>query len=933
MSGDPLRALDAMFARANGVSLTDELPGRTGIADVVKMTPRTGKDADGTSWTVWNVSVRPLGGKFAPEDETYRKFPVLFRRVPRVFVVQQSKSDPGVMETVLTGLTKFEALSAIDDDDHVNDTTTTETETEPTGAGKDADTDTVSGPPMAALCNPTTGARVGAVFAYQKCNGHMWVAHAGPDGRVYAGTKNCIHALEHLGRDLSSVSFPSAMVAEVFVRLQTKFLGSADGGAALMAALRAEVLVGEMETNQHLVYHTAPDMVVFNSSPATDGLFAKPRVQGPWDPARATTWHTWAELRSGYNTEGVVLACVESPLETAAVTDPVCLRLKFKTVWYIVVRTLREMYKDDDNLVTRKRKLLERILRHNNYMLVDPDQLMAIYNMYLCPLLDFMHARGVARRTIAFDGEGFAPVLEQYRRHVLSRPSPPDLEALFTMPNRQVLASEVRFAEASELARRSAATASDRRRGRGRDSASASGSSSGLRLGPASASARADAGLVLACASMPPGTGKTTLMKDVARRLGGSTAGGMFDRVVDMSQDQFRDANGFRAALADAVKDAPCVCVHRCNFEPGDRRRITETAVQAGKRMVYVEPEEDPQGLDMLYVSLRGVLQEDRKSHPTLGAKARLPPWKLMLIASGFWVGVVRVSEAREPGVEVIRVRMLQEGRAPLPASIMDLLQPFSVAMRRRNTRFALQTLPDDLGVDVHALVKALQGGPEIRRPTSDIAGDVVAHVSSLVAGGAGVGGAGVSGAGVSGAGVGGKAGAGGAGVGSKTAACDDPMPCFVQYVGLFVRPALTQYLDLLQARGLLPAKGPGASMTVSADHVTLAFQPSPRDVATLYKPILGQTFKIRVKAIHVAHDGTLAALEVAVPDLPPAIARGVSEPHITLAWKAGKRRPVDSAALVAGKLCTREVVPLEDEDVWVSGVVDFAYPTNRRRS
>ena len=947
---DPYRALDAMFERRDGRTLSAALG--VDLRNVVKMTLRSGRDADGTPWSAWNVSVLPPKDRKLKhrglDDETYDKYPVLREAVPRVCVVQVSAAYPREMEVVMTGMPKFKALSSIDDDDvEVPET--------------DADgSDTV------AAAAAFTHKGVGAVFAFQKCNGHLWVAHATPGGRVFAGTKNCIHSLESLGRDLATVEFPSPMVADIFAALQAKFLVH---GSALLAALQAEVLVGEVETNQHLVYHASPEMVVFNTSPATDGLFAKPKVDGPFSVGEVTSGRAWTKYRSGYNCEGVVLAGVPHPSAPA----PILVRLKFKSVWYVCCRTLRESYREEDPPALTRWRLTQRVLAHNKYMLVDPEWLLTILREYLGPLVDYLAAVRVPRRQIAFDGEGFAPVLEAFR--VASGWSVAHLQSLFTVPDRIPTLAEVKAVERREVkllgprpvvALTPEMSPDISARGRGSRGTRGSHNTRGSRgtrgnfggrpqsrrlspvplasgpprgpvhkptatlhstcdVGGGSAGACDGAGAgpgpgresdtgtetagaftapatIVACACMAPGAGKTTLMKRFVKRM---EADVYKAPCRDMAQDDFApNTKAFYPALEAAAAAVPCVCVHRSNFAPHDRARVIAAARGTKKHMVFVVPAEDPQGLEMLYVSLRGVLLDSRSTHPTLGAKSNLPPGKLLLIAGGFWADMCPIDLSREGDIAaVLRVRMTA---GPLPEDIRTGLAAFASVMRTSNKRFALKEFPSFL--DAGALVAMLLAGPELRRPVDAIVDDMVAQFREAVM-------------------VKTPSGSTPApkaevyfttlhpDVGDGVSAGEPSKAPKVEYVGLFVAPeALVPYV--VQAKSLTEADA------VSADHVTLAFRPDADTLRELYAPLLGRKFDVCVDSMCVLRDRSIAALIVSVRDLPEAVAEAVTDPHITLMWKKGTRRPVDSAKLITGQLGPVDVYPV---GAVVEGVVRYS--------
>ena len=853
-----LEELDEAFSRRlEGRRLSTAL-GLRSLETVIKMTERKGVDPrNGDPWSLWNVSVKPLGESDL-EDVTYHRYPLLRTCVHRVCVVERNAG--GEMEFVVEGLPKFEAFSAhVDEDDTAED-----------DAG------------AAAASEPDFGHGARSVFAWEKINGHMWVAHARRDAHgvpwVYAGTKNCIHKhLLHM--DLNSDLCPTTMVADVFKGLQAKYRLY---GEELLEALLAEVVVGEIQTNQHLVFHDPPgDMIAFNTSPATDRLFRKPGVQGPFSVAHMRSAATLARFRSGYNTEGLMLVTTAALVAVALLTDKVLLRLKFKSVWYIIVRALRQLWQDAWTALQGKQKMLHRILQHNLYMLVDIAFLMRVFEQYLCPLIEYMVAHKVQRRVIAFNGTGFAHVLEAFR--VSKGWTYEWLNGLFQVPEAACSVEEARAALA----------------------------------GAASASAAASC-LVVASACMGPGVGKTRVMKEVRRCL--ETEFKSYS-VCDMSQDQFSPSADFYPALADAMKRVDVVVLHRCNFSERDRAGVVRVVNKAGGRLLFVQPREDPRGLDMLFASLRGALSEapDRAVHPSLGSDK--PASLKLRVASAFWVGMERVGPAEVAAT--VCVPVLVPG-ATLPPELTKALQTFGADMQRRNRNFALQHLPD-----MPALVGLIQGGPELRRPVDDIVRDVVAAVKDF----AGRGGVDAAGAAASAAG-GGSAGAadavdsadaagascasGASAAGGGSAGADAAVAGRVEYVGLFFKEPLAEFL----------VGKPDKGVSISADHVTVKFRPNAADLETL-QTCLGRSFEVHITTVHKAIDGSIAALGVEVPDAQLAAHLGATG-HITL-WHSKLRKPVFARELVALDCPIEKEVTVLSEVRTVMARLDFAYDKSRR--
>jgi hypothetical protein len=254
-------ALDALFADLHGRTLTDAVG--VPINSVLSVIRRR----CAVPIVYYNVSVK---GRDAPgsrgrpnEDLTYAAHPALYDMVPRTMVVRDSDTTPGKMELVYVGIKKFLAFTAVDEDD--------EGDVDRGGRGG-AGAEAVGAPDAPFQHDP----RVVMYKLSKKVNGHMFSAYS-KYGYIFAGTKKCTGCVASLDA-IDGDALPSPMVKTIFQALQTMYTRH---GEALMELLRSEVIVGEVQTNQHIVIHPEENtLIAFNTSEASC-LFPKPAMVGP----------------------------------------------------------------------------------------------------------------------------------------------------------------------------------------------------------------------------------------------------------------------------------------------------------------------------------------------------------------------------------------------------------------------------------------------------------------------------------------------------------------------------------------------------------------------------------------------------------------------------------------------------------------------------
>jgi hypothetical protein len=294
-----------------------------------------------------------------------------------------------------------------------------------------------------------------------------------------------------------------------------------------------------------------------------------------------------------------------------------------------------------------------------------------------------------------------------------------------------------------------------------------------------------------------------------------------------------------------------------------------------------------PKSVDMLYVGLRGVLEDERKSHPTLGEGCKKTRHELLAIAGSFW-GACASVQPHEAGVsKIVAVPIIRES---VPKHIADILAPFAKLLSGAKP-FSIQAFP--LHMDVDGLVAALLSGPEIRRGVDDIVEDIFARIQGMhsLAPLAPL-----------------------RSVGTSPAPASSP----VLYVALAV-PVQKDLIELAKCNGFVPSRSSKTSLSESADHITVLYKPTPAQVET-YRPHLNRKFDVKVKQIVSMADGTLVAAAVTVDGFLHALD---DHAHITLYWVPRSRKPVQSRDMLAGKLGVTHSVPV---DKTLSATLKFVY-------
>lgn len=603
---------------------------------------------------LWNVRVLPLrkGEPVKlrlPEDSCYETYPELYSMIGRICVVLQRPEDDSYV-FVANSLPKFNALTAVDDDD--------------------------------AALEDTYWA------AYEKANGHTFFCTIIPGDVMVFGTKGCAWALAlaDFTKDApqKEAQFPSAMVRELYVLLCE--LRSQDP-AQFDAVARDRVLVGEVETNQHIRYYPAPGLMFFDVD--LPPMFRQPEALGPLLPEQLTT-SLFRTLRSGDNNEGYVVAALSAD-------GKVLRRYKVKTLFYILMRMVRQAYTPDklslDDMLDRVQSLA--FARNNAFIHVAPAYVQHVVNTILHPLVEYMYAAGVKREDISFASQGFAPVLQAFRETT-------GVSTAMTIPDEPF---KVYVPPKRGVKPRAAGPAGP-----------ATGAGAGA--GPGSGTphlGRAPTMPVIVTTCMGPGLGKTTLMRAVAEKL----------RVIgaeDISQDDFPKAGDafYRRVEELAAMNKP-VCIHRCCFKPGDRAHLLASLRRAP--LLLLEPASDTDDLHLLYAQLRGVLADDRSDHATLGAK--VPVETKVCVAASMWSAACRVSHAEVADsvhCEVVPLDII-EPSVELPRALLDAVADIATVFEGNKPFGAVKTLPPS----ALAALDVIKRGPEIRRPVHALVRDVIA--------------------------------------------------------------------------------------------------------------------------------------------------------------------------------------------------------------
>jgi energy-coupling factor transporter ATP-binding protein EcfA2 len=754
----------------------------------------------------------------------------------------------------------------------------------------------------------------------EKANGHFvqWSAVHAVDagGRVvplvFAGTKSVGHAMTLPDLVGTAVLSCGALVTTSHIvdllQLLREFLRevmtSSDGDGAghvglaaldtVLEVLTARTVLGECVTAQHLVFPAnedgtprGPELVFFGGD--LPPVFPKVRRQNMVLSARLQSF------RGGYNCEGYVL-------ETVSRAGAVVRRRKYKTWWYVLCRCLRELYRDGDTAeITMAKLRLRAAVLNERTLHVSLDTLQRWLDAYFAPLVHYMKNSRVPKSRIAFDGEGFAPVLREFQ--VASGVSAADLAAMFVYdgpkPSAKALAYGIAAAKKAKAAAEAAASAREFTGGN----------------------------LMVVLLTGPPGSGKSALaaaVSEALRRL----AGGSALAVVSLSQDQFsrggldREASKkFFNALAEAVAhpEVRYIVVHRCNVMAGEVDQVC-TAIRSERsgrglyaRLVVVKPAETGTP-ELLALCLAGVVKPDRKHHVTMGA---LAAEEAMRVAFMFWEAS-RDSDKPRVDHTMVPLNLLAPGGSGAGGSsgasgftagaawarIVDGVKA-AVAKLGEGYRgkMAFRRPKDALALPA-ALVDALKTCTvQPQRPVADLCAELVLKLQQMQGGGGGVGAAsaGAASAGAASAGAAGGAGAAGAGDASGVMPPAKRMAeSGVQYVCIKLRRKVPLNKE---GTGVTRLYG-GQSVQTTADHVTLKYAPSAEDMK-LWLPWLDKEVLVSVAGLYLRKpDLDLSATKVTVvrcaasggplpAELLPA------NPHITLQFAPKTATPAQSGDLV----------------------------------
>lgn len=786
-------------------------------------------------FALWTVRVRPPRGG-GPDDGTYAAFPALVYVVPRGCVVLENWAT-GTYEVVLPGMRKFGCASSLDDDDFVP------TEAEPaeddgTGGGSGpASMETVLS--RAARATP----EVTHWWASKKENGHtviFRVVDMDVTGEsvsfLIGGTRNCVSAIRLAAPyELDPAAlFPSDMVKDALGAM-LKLIAS-NPEEALAVLRRPAGLYGEHQTNTHIIFHDAPGLMFFDTT-LPRSVFPVVSLTGPYSTEQVSDPAFLLQLRSGGNWpagEGYVLCgyAGEEPSGT-----PLC-RIKVKTLYYTLMRMTRQMYNLEEPTAVMAARVVARMYQRNAQFLgIDVDFLRTAVQPFLEALVAYMQSKGLDRKDIAFDSAvGMAPVLKSF------------VSATGACDNFQPPGFSTPAACTAQY--KAAAAALQRVLREYGSKAGASCGASALASASASSASAPFRGVV-AFANTPQGMGKTTVFKRV---------GAVADQ-PDMSGDQFKGSMPkLTAALkaAFARKSTNNVFIHRCNVTVPQRANLQKAAQEAGvPNILYIVPAEEGD-LRLLYTCLRGVLT-NRDDHETLGSSVSIPTRVGAVL--NFWRQCTPVNVAEERAAGVLPVRWLSDSAPTLSAEVVGILEALADGRERC--------------LDGPWVATVLTG-PELRRPVSDVAADIISSVRGFRSSGSG-------------------GGSGGGGKGTAAAVGRTPL-----YYALNISSADKMAL-LTAAKAVFPfvpatyaelSAHAGKRPVVTADHVTIKFKPGSSDVK-LYKERLGRSYPIEVKSLVRSSDSTVAAASVVVPDFPE-----VTTPHITLAY-IPPRRAVESRTVI----------------------------------
>jgi hypothetical protein len=635
--------------------------------------------------------------------------------------------------------------------------------------GEDADADNTGG-----------AFRIPGVVSYyadEKANGHLIFYRLIPGTRLLlAGTKNYAW-LASLDDSLQTIeaSSPTAMTLDAYAYMFDMLKRDCTFGNVMRVLQTGVTLLGERETNQHLRYYADPGVMFFDAS--LPPPFKTPHSVGPF-AVKDMTNEKLLQLRSGGNSEGWVLRGVNAHGETLV-------RLKLKTAWYVILRGGRQLFNPADGFDVTLTKWRARMHVQNAFLHIDASYLnTVVFDGYIVPLTKYMYDRGVKKTDICYSGVGFAPVLEAFRRETGIND---DFTNLPTMTNITRVSCR------------------DKRGG----------------------------GTLFMTACMPPGVGKTTLMMDLAARLGGT----------HLSQDQFATNRGaFYACLKTRLRAHDAVFLHRCCFSRNDRASVF-TAVRETKSRVFILEAENDAAL--LYTALRGVVLRG-ENHETMG---KLSDAKRCFIAANFYTKHERVDVATEClGIETALVHNFNMLRCvDLPPHVHDALKGvLDIVGSCDGFNTDDTALTDSQVVVITTLVEAVKTGPELRHSPSTLATNAELVCKSFLS--------------------------------SDLGACVASVsPARVRFVAILLTPESKKKLTrMLSAHIALPAE----NVIHTGDHVTVAYQPSSSIMTLLTPHFNTANLSMVTKYIKRHKSGGIAATRVVLCDDVHADIRAGMSPH-----------------------------------------------------
>lgn len=281
-------------------------------------------NAYGLNYEVRTYTVKPLNGRYGTDDDTYKKYPVLYAMIPRGF---SELFIGGEHVLTLKGNSKFDGTGIVDDDDVLDAVDVNPREVVNDGVANDAVVNPpIPDDPIAKIDQWNADGQLLVSFS-EKANGKMLVFQLfkyNDKLYVFGGSKN-VHRIYPFDSRIEGRELHDEIMDVVFRHLHAL-------PAEQLDLIMNQTIVGEYVDGKHLIYVDTPYAVFFNAPagvilPLTSHIL--PSIN------RKPAGDELIRIRKMANIEGVVI-------EYRNTATGEILRQKHKTEWYVIWRSWRE---------------------------------------------------------------------------------------------------------------------------------------------------------------------------------------------------------------------------------------------------------------------------------------------------------------------------------------------------------------------------------------------------------------------------------------------------------------------------------------------------------------------------------------------------------------------------------------------------------------